>query len=911
MHNTFLEHVLDDLAQKQLDITKCTYVLPSKRSGTFLKKHISAKLEKNVFSPQVLSIQEFIGNLSDMEQAANIDLLLLLFRVYKQSQIDQPDDFASFINWGQTLLQDFNEIDGYLIPAADILNYLSAIKEINHWSASKEKTELVENYLQLWKNLETIYNNFYEALLEQKRGYQGLIQREAVKEIQSGTNPKVDGNPIIFIGFNALNAAESTIIQHYLEQGNSYIYWDIDFYFLEDPIHDAGLFVRDYQYNWPYYKHGHKIEPQNNFLKRKNIQIVGVPKNISQTKYVGQLLQTIEADSTIDLGKTALVLADETLLNPMLNAVPSTIPEVNITMGMPLNKTVLYSFFTTFLELHLNVSDRGWFYKRVMEFTSNPYTLTLSTEEQGSFAQHLSKGIKEHNILYINALTIEKYPKAKELLSIIFPEKTMTPMDWISNCLELIERLKIIYQEEKNALELEYLYRFYALFNQLGQYLDKVEFMGELKSIKNLFKQLANMESLDFIGQPLTGFQIMGMLESRNLDFETVIITSINEGILPSGKSNNSFIPFDVKRDYGLPTYKEKDAIYVYHFYRLIQRAKNVYITYNTEPDVLEGGEKSRLITQLLTDKNLKQHISHTIATPKISIEPKQLIQIEKDGQFMEDLKAFALSGFSPTSLTNYIRNPIDFYTRNLLKINDLEEVEENIAANTFGTIIHDSLEQLYTPLVNQILTETNIRSLKKQVPEVVQHHFTKNLSGVDVSKGKFLLVYNVILKYLHNFLDDELRHLKRHEIKILALEERYEEFISVPGIDFTIKLKGTLDRVDEFDGTVRIIDYKTGKVEAKNVKITDWETLITDYDKSKAFQLLCYAYLYSKKKHGISDVQAGIISFKNLSKGLFPFSEDKDNRIHSDTLATFENYLFQLIREICNAAVPLTEKLD
>ncbi|MEC7769857.1 MAG: PD-(D/E)XK nuclease family protein [Bacteroidota bacterium] len=910
MHDTFLEYVLDDLLSKKLDITQCTFVLPSKRSGTFLKKHIANRLEKNIFSPEVVSIQEFIGKLSDLNQASNIDLLLLLFKVYKQSEIKESDDFASFITWGQTLLQDFNEIDGYLIPATDILNYLSAIKEINHWSASKEKSELVENYLQLWKNLETIYNDFYEALLEQKRGYQGLIQREAVKAIQNSDYQETSANPIVFIGFNALNAAESTIIQYYLEQGNSHIYWDIDSYFLNDPLHDAGLFIRDYQYNWPYYKHGHNIAPQNNFLQNKHITITGVPKSISQTKYVGQLLQEIGEKEEIDLGKTALVLADETLLNPMLNAIQGSIPEVNITMGMPLNKTVLYSFFMNFLELHLNVSERGWFFRRVLEFTSNPYTLTLSNEAQGNFAQRMSKDIKEANLLYINSETLEKYPKAKALLSIIFPEGTISPLDWINNCLLLIERLKIIYQEEKNTLELEYLYRFYALFNQLGQYLDKVDFMGELKSIKNLFKQLAHMETLDFIGQPLTGFQIMGMLESRNLDFETVIITSVNEGILPSGKSNNSFIPFDVKRDYGLPTYKEKDAIYVYHFYRLIQRAKNIFITYNTEPDVLEGGEKSRLITQLLTDKNLKNNITHTIATPKISIDPKPLIQIEKDGQFMEDLKAFAQKGFSPTSLTNYIKNPIDFYIRNMLKINDLEEVEENIAANTFGTIIHDSLEQLYSSFIDHLLTEENIKSLKKQVPEVVQHHFTEKLSGVDVSKGKFLLVYNVILKYLTNFLDDELQQLKHHEIKILALEERYEEFITVPGIDFPIKLKGTLDRVDEFDGTVRIIDYKTGKVEAKNVKITDWEALITDYDKSKAFQLLCYAYLYSKK-YGTSDVQAGIISFKHLGKGLFPFSEDKDTRIHADTLATFENFLFRLISEICNEAVPLTEKID
>ncbi|MCK0161306.1 PD-(D/E)XK nuclease family protein [Allomuricauda sp. F6463D] len=910
MHESFLEYVLDDLQNKDLDITKCTYVLPSKRSGTFLKKHIANRLDKNIFSPDIISIQEFIGNLSDLTPASNIDLLLLLFKVYKKSHIEESDDFTSFINWGQTLLQDFNEIDGYLIPAHDILNYLSAIKEINHWSTSKEKSELVENYLQLWKNLETIYSEFYDVLLKQKKGYQGLIQREAVKATQKGRENITYTTPIIFVGFNALNAAESTIIQHYLEQGNSHMYWDIDTYFLNDPIHDAALFVRNYKNNWPYYKHGNKIAPQHNFLKEKKITITGVPKNISQTKYVGQLLKNIGENKNIDLSKTALVLADETLLNPMLNAIPTGIPEVNITMGMPLNKTVLYSFFVNYLDLHLNVSERGWFFKRVLEFISNPYTLTLSSEDQANFAQRMTKDIKEGNLLYINADILSKYPKAKDLLSIIFPSGTISPMDWIHNCLMLIDRLKTIYQKDKNALELEYLYRFYALFNQLQQYLDKVDFMGELKSIKNLFKQLANMETLDFIGQPLTGFQIMGMLESRNLDFETVIITSVNEGILPSGKSNNSFIPFDVKRDYGLPTYKEKDAIYVYHFYRLIQRAKNIYITYNTEPDVLEGGEKSRLVTQLLTDENVKPYITHTIATPKISIDAKPLIQIDKSDLLLEDLKAFALKGFSPTSLTNYIRNPIDFYTRNILKINDLEEVEENIAANTFGTIIHDSLEQLYTPLINQVLTKENINDLKTQVDDVVQHHFEKNLSGVDVSKGKFLLVYNVIIKYLNNFLVDEQKQIKQHEIKILALEERYEEFISVPGLEFPIKLKGTLDRVDAFDGVIRIIDYKTGKVESKNVKITDWETLITDYDKSKAFQLLCYAYLYYKK-HGISDVQAGIISFKKLGQGLFRFSEDKNTQINEDTLVTFENYLYQLMREICNVEIPLTEKVD
>ncbi len=908
MHQNFLQYVLNDLQSKGTDFSECTFILPSKRSGTFLKKHLATTLSQNIFSPEIFSIQDFIADISGMEQTSNLDLLLILYEVYKDSQINEPDDFTSFLKWGQTLLQDFNEMDGYLIPAHDLLNYLSAIKEINHWSVKKEKTDLVQNYLQLWNKLETIYNAFNTTLKKQKRGYQGLIAKVAVSRLDDySKNNKT--KPIVFVGFNALTTAESKIVQHFLEQGNGQVYWDIDSYFLDDPIHDAGLFIRDYQRNWPYYKNKASLQPQHNFLSPKKISITGVPKSISQTKYVGQLLQELNSNSAIDFSKTAVVLADESLLSPMLQAVPPSINAVNITMGLPLNKTVLYSFFMALLELNANSSERGWFYTYVLELIANPYCLTLSASGTKDFAPILSKDIKEQNWLYINTDILTKYAETNDILEIIFPKDRISVLQWIDNCLLLIDRLKNIFQQEKNAMELEQVYRFYTLFNQLKQYLANIDFISELKSIKSLFKQLASMETLDFIGEPLTGLQIMGMLESRNLDFETVIITSVNEGILPSGKMTNSFIPFDVKREYGLPTYKEKDAIYVYHFYRLIQRAKNIYIIYNTEPDVLEGGEKSRLISQLLTDENMVPFVTHTIAAPQAHITPAQPLEIRKGSLLIDDIVAFAKSGFSPTSLTNYVRNPIDFYTRNILKINDLDEVEENIAANTFGTIVHDSLEELYTPLLGVPLSKENVEALKPKIPSVVKGHFQKNLSGVDISKGKFLLVYKVICKYLENFIAIEIKQLQQHTIKLVALEQKYEIQLTIPELDFPIKLKGTLDRVDEFDGITRIIDYKTGKVEPKNVKLTDWEALITDYDKSKAFQLLCYALLYSKK-HNANPVLAGIYSFKNLGQGLFSFSQDKNNTlIDTEVLATFETYLKKLILEICNPALPLIEK--
>ncbi|MEX0362897.1 MAG: PD-(D/E)XK nuclease family protein, partial [Allomuricauda sp.] len=411
----------------------------------------------------------------------------------------------------------------------------------------------------------------------------------------------------------------------------------------------------------------------------------------------------------------------------------------------------------------------------------------------------------------------------------------------------------------------------------------------------------------DFIGEPLSGLQIMGMLESRNLDFETVIITSVNEGILRAGKSGNSFFPFDVKREVGLPTFKEKDAIYTYHFYRLIQRAKNIYLVYNTEPDVLEGGEKSRLISQLLTDKNISRYISHSIASPELKIDASPIPQIEKSNLLVEDIRTFASNGFSPTAITNYIRNPMDFYKKNILKIYDTEEVEQSIAANTFGTIIHDSLEVLYSPLINKVLEKADMESLQDQIPKVVSSQFAATLPGVDINKGRYLLVYHVVLKYLQNFVDMEMVQLQKHEVKILALEEKYESTLHIPALDFPVKLKGTLDRVDQVDGTIRIVDYKTGRVEPSHVKIKDWDTLISNYDKSKAFQLLCYAYLYFSK-HGTETLIAGLYSFKNLRHGFLQFSTS-DTLINPETMRTFEKYLHQIILEICDPKVAFAEK--
>jgi hypothetical protein len=409
----------------------------------------------------------------------------------------------------------------------------------------------------------------------------------------------------------------------------------------------------------------------------------------------------------------------------------------------------------------------------------------------------------------------------------------------------------------------------------------------------------------------------MGMLESRNLDFETVIITSVNEGILPAGKTNNSFIPFDIKREFGLPAYKEKDAVYTYHFYRLLQRAKNIYLIYNTEPDVIEGGEKSRFISQLLTDEHHIENIVTKIAVPQINSILNTPVSIEKDSDIMSKISAVFKKGLSPSSLTNYIKNPINFYKQKILKLEETLEVEETIASKTFGTILHKAMEILYEPFLGAFLTEGKLKEQRPKIRGVVKHELLKTYAEEDISRGKNLIAFNVIVAYIDSFILKEIENIKHHTIKIIALEKDLSVDIDVPGIDTPVILKGTLDRVDEKDGMLRIIDYKTGSVLSSNVEVVLWDEIIENYDRSKAFQLLCYSFMY-QIINPIEKMSAGIISFKNLGSGPFYFStknsrntSKKDFNITKDTLDLFQEQLVKLIQEIANPAVPFIAKED
>lgn len=909
---TFIEEVVDKVWERYNGVDNLTFVLPSKRAGNFLKETISKKTKKTIFAPTVYSIEEFVEQVANISYASSTEQIFELYRAYLEAGTYEKESFDSFLSWGETLLQDINEVDRYLVDAKALFSNLGDIQEINHWSAADNKTALISKYIQFWKHLLDIYTRFNSNLLEQHKGHQGLVYRTAVAQIDAYLN--LHNSPHIFLGFNALNTSESTIIQKILSKNNSDIFWDIDPYFLDDVFHDAGLFIRSHANSWPVLQGKELMGLSRYYLDTKKIDVVGIPKNVAQAKYAGKLLESLHVSSQGQLNSTALVLGDESLLSPLLNAIPEAVTAVNVTMGQKLELTPLAGFFNGFLKLYEDKAKKGWYYKDFISFLTHPFTALLCSYK-GVQVQHILDTIHTNNWSFIKLEDINYLVEEESaLMYLLFANSEVTPSELLDRCVALVVQLKEALTSADNQLALEQLYVFNTLFVQIGDLMAGYRYITSIKGLVNLLQQLLAKETLDFKGNPLDGLQVMGMLESRNLDFDRVILSSVNEGILPSGKSNNSFIPFDLKIAHKLPTYKEKDAVYTYHFYRLLQRAKEVYILYNTEPSVVEGSEKSRLITQLLTDENRKEVVAY-IAAPELHPMVTKVEEILKSEVLATHIAEYATKGYSPSSLSNYIRNPIDFYKQNLLGIRDTLAVEEDIASNTFGTIVHDSLEELYSPFVGQELTEEKLSKAKESLTDVIGFNFKKTYLDGDITTGKNYISYYVIHKYITKLIDAELEDLKQHTIKIVALEQPMQRWMQIPGIDKPVLLKGKLDRVDEVDGVLRILDYKTGKVEKRHVEISEWDTLTQDYAYSKAFQLLCYAYMYAGKVPN-KEVYAGILSLKNTKDGVLLFAKKdgakraKNHLITQEILNDFEQVLQDLILEIHDKNIPLVAKV-
>ncbi len=908
---TFISETLDDILKTQSSFENCVFVLPSQRAGVFVKNAFKTKIETG-FLPEIYNIEQFIEQISGIRNVDTIQLLFYFYSIYCDLE-ENPDSFDNFSSWAFVALQDFNEVDQYLVNSKDLFTYLRDIQRMKKWSVRGEfkETELVKDHFFFMELLGKYYTHLYQFLIEKKIGYQGLMYREASEKVDHFLS-KNQQKKFFFIGFNALNKAEEFLFQTFLSTGRTTVYWDLDKVFYES-YHSAGNFIRKYTAEWKYYEK-HPIKLLGNTLsEEKKIEVIGAAKNVSQLKYAGEILDKLE-----DHQNTAFVLGDESLLSIALNSIPKKVKSINITMGYPLQNVPTSHFITSLFQLFITqgklqkTETNEFYFKDVIRFFKTPIVYQLISKYDPEIIFKIHSSISRENNSFIDLKTIQSYVNSLEqeissLLIAVF-KPYLSVEDFINRVLGLIEAIR----DDITVLEKEYLFRFHTAFTQLKNLNSSHDYFQSIKTLYQFYRRVISSEKLSFQGEPLSGLQLMGMLETRVLDFENVIITSVNENVIPSSNTQNSFIPFDVKIQFGLPTYKEKDAIYSYHFFRLLQRAKNVYLLYNTENDSFGNGEKSRFISQL---ELMRSDVISKFISPKVLTEKIHLKEIEKNDQILSKLKTLAEKGVSPSAITNYLYNPIAFYKQKILGISELDIVEETVATNTMGTVVHDTLDELYAAHINQFLTIDHLDAMSKKSKGLVQKYFEKHFRNGDISRGKNRLIFEVANRYVERFLTMEKKVLKNnHQLKIIGTELNLETTISVPGVNFPIKIKGIVDRIDELDGVLRIIDYKTGMVSSSNLKITNIED-INDFKYSKAIQILLYAYLYNQNhsKSIENPIEAGIISFKNLKSGFLSINfsanyRNPDYQITEERLDDFMSQMKIILQEIYNPSFSFKE---
>ncbi|RRO20276.1 PD-(D/E)XK nuclease family protein [Flavobacteriaceae bacterium 14752] len=883
----FVEHYTNNFGLKSKE---SIIILPSKRSVAELK-HKFAEHQNAFWLPRIIDIVTFIKNISKLEILSQEDTLIEFYKVYTSNfKNHNTESFENIYPWASVLINDFNEIDRFLLNTSQFFEHHKSLKKLNYFG--EEETDMIKSYIKFWENLPHYYNKFKAHCLNSNFAYQGLAYRIASENIDSYL--KKQESSIFFVGFNALNKAEECIFETCLKNNLGYIAWDIDDNILLDQSHPANTFIKKYHHQWSAYKDRFIKFNNKNYSSEKSISIISSQKNIGQAKAVSRILKNINSDNNT---KTAIVLNDENLLSPILNSIPDDLHEVNITMGLSLNKSPISDFFTLILDQQLK-KEETLSHDLVSTLLHHKLLNYQSSKNIDAVKSYLlNNGLLKYSIKEINQL-FQSDNLAKKVFSCL--KHFNKPSDFLRTVVDFISSLL----DDQITPFKQYLLAYQKIFLNLRT-VSELNPELSLMALKLLFKDYEKSEKLSFKGEKHKGLQIMGMLESRLLDFDNVIFVSVNEGVIPAGKTDNSYITYDLKKQYGLPTYTEKDAIYAYHFFRLIQRSKNCYMIYDSDQSGFNKGERSRFLSYLEVFKSPNHKLISNAFSLSTSLKPKEAITFKKSAEVLAKLKKLVEQGLSPTALSAYIRNPIQFYKRYVLGIKETENFEEILNYKHFGTIIHESIEELY-PSQNQYLNEADLELLCKKTPNVLQSKFEKIYSQ-DVHKfGSNRIQYEIAKGSLLRFLNKEKETLKKSDLFIQDIEKPVESIIKINNQN--IKLKGHIDRIDKYNNELRIIDLKTGNVQPKHLKFNDYTQLISDDEYAKAFQILFYALVYSKN-YDTDNLNAGIISFKNLNQWFMPLNFDGKTTINQSILIEFEHYLHQLISEILDPNIPFKEK--
>lgn len=920
----FIEYICDILLEHIAAGKDPILVLPNKRPVAYMQKYMAHKMKKALWFPKIYTIEDFVIHISKLQLASPLHTANCLYQIYTEALQDQADAFDDFIKWWSLVIADFNDIDMYMVDANQLFNYITEAKAIEQWNpGADEPTKLQQHYLSFWKYLPLFYNQLEAALSKDNMGYRGMLYKKAVAVLNEGGYP-LQTNPVIFAGFNALSTSEEKIIEHFLQTKNAAVYWEADDYYVSDEKQEAGKFLRHYKSKWQNY--AGSVFYTNNLLlnEAKEITITGAPKSIMQSSLAGSLVkQLLEEKST----NSALIPADENLLSPLLYNLPGTLEnEINVSMGYPVHRLPLNGLYVIVFDFisQLEKDKQAVFSTNQIHLLfSHVYapflfcnkSIYVSTTEIKKAGNAIIKSGKTHNTLKEISALNKQFPELNfywffESLVELFGKSHLIPA-FLQKLNEKLSQPALQEVQTKEILGVQ-LQLYQDILVDIGNIFYNTEstFIKQAKTLLSLINQSLASLSLPFIGNATGGLQFIGLLETRMLQFDELIITGCNEGILPNAKATgNSFIPYDIRHQFNLPTYKDSEAVFAYHFYRLLQGAKKVNLIYNTETDEFGSGEKSRFLVQLemeLAGKNPNAKITSTIVKlPALANFSRKAISFNHTDAIDESIKLVCGKGLSATALISYKNCSLQFYFKYLERIKEPDEIAKEVEANIVGSVIHAVLEELYAPLKNQNLTIQQLQFSFEALENLTRKAFEKIEPGADSMSGKNLLFIQTAVRIIANFLVEEQKALKAGvKLRVMYTEQQFDCNLSTD--NEVVKLRGTIDRIDEWDNKIRIIDYKTGSVDRTKLKPHSVEELFEDPAYDKAFQLLFYMLLYQKNfPDAHSEVEAGILSLRKISDGLYSISTKEDVK---EILKSFEENLIMLINQLLNREIAFTQ---
>ena len=939
---SFLKLVAADLYKHtEGNLAHTAVVFPNKRAGLFFNEYLAQESESPIWSPAYVSISELFRSLSPWEVGDPVKLVCELYKIFRR-ETQSTETLDDFYFWGEMLISDFDDADKNKVDTDKLFSNLQdlrnimddytfiddeqeeAIRQFFQNFSIERRTALKERFISLWNVLGNIYKGFRESLASQNIAYEGMMYRHVIEHLDVD---KLPYEKYIFVGFNVLNKVEHTLFTQLKDAGKAVFYWDYDEFYMKENrqavTHEAGEFIRRNLRDFPSPLSGELFK---NLSKPKEVHYIASSTENAQARY---LPQWIRNNLTTPEKETAVVLCNEALLQPVLHSLPAEVKHVNITMGFPLSQTPVYSFLIALLELHthgFNFKSGRYTFQSVVTLLKHPYTRQLTGQ-----AELLEKELTRNNRFY---------PLPGELGKDEFLTRLFTPLSGNLNlCIRLSETLQqvaSIYQANTsgtedtdafNQLYRESLFKAYTTINRFRTLIEEDELTVQSETFRRLLVKVLSTTNIPFHGEPAIGMQVMGVLETRNLDFRHLVLLSVNEGQLPKSGGDSSFIPYNLRKAFGMTTIEHKIAVYAYYFYRLLQRAERITLIYNTSSDGLNRGEWSRFMLQFLIEwpHPITRQFLEAGQSPQgtSSITVEKTPDVMRQMQSLFDVRANPKAKFSPSALNYYLDCPLKFYYRYVAGLSAPDEVSAEIDSATFGSIFHYAAEHIYKDLtthgkvINKEALETLLRNEVK-LQDYVDTAFKKLFFNVPQNEkpeynGVQLINSAVIARYLKQLLQNDLRYAP---FTFIASEMEVDEPIDIQTPKGVIKSRigGIIDRMDSKDGTLRIVDYKTGGDADTPPHVES--LFIPDKKRSNyVFQTFLYAAIMCRKQPTMKIAPALLYIHRAATETYSPVIQMGESRKPKEAVEDFSKYekeyrerLQGLLEEIFNPEKSFTQ---